>query len=45
VHKQCPVNALLGVACYDEKVQKALAATVEKRGLGLKLTVQPRWYF
>lgn len=45
VHKHCPVSALLGIACYNEDVEKHLATELKKRALTLKLTVKPGWYF
>jgi len=45
VFKQCPVEAIVGIGCYNEKASEALKLALEKRGLDLKLTIQPGWYF
>lgn len=45
VHRLLPLNALLGIACFNmatkERIDEALAA----RGRELKVLVKPRWYF
>jgi hypothetical protein len=45
VHTACPVEALVGIACYNQHVHDQLAAELAKRNLALKLVVQPGWYF
>ena len=44
-HRHVPVDALLGIACYDESAQAALEAEVQRRGLSLQVAVRPRFYF
>jgi len=45
VHRSMPVSALLGVACYTEKVRTELMAVAVEVGLKLKVVLRPRWYF
>jgi len=44
-HKHVPINALLGIACYNESVASSLNADLAKRGLTVKVATQPKWYF
>ncbi len=45
VYQRCPVEALLGIACFNEQARGQLAAQIQNRGMQLKLTVKPGWYF
>jgi ssDNA thymidine ADP-ribosyltransferase, DarT len=45
VFKHLPVGALLGAACYNTIVGAALETEIKKRGLNLRVLVQPTWYF
>jgi ssDNA thymidine ADP-ribosyltransferase DarT-like protein len=45
VHKRMPVEALLGVACYDQATGAQLEATIKRRHIDLRVLVQPSWYF
>jgi hypothetical protein len=40
-----PVEALLGAACYNDAAAVELRAAIKKRGLNLRVLVQPGWYF
>lgn len=40
-----PVEALLGIVCYNQTVKKELTTAIENRELSLKLHVKPGWYF
>lgn len=45
VHRQLPVDALLGVGCHGAPEEVRLRGELEKRGLSLKVVVKPDWYF
>jgi hypothetical protein len=45
VHQCLPVSALLGVGCYTEAMMSAAKKLVAERGLELKVTTTPKWYF
>jgi hypothetical protein len=45
VHRHLPVEALLGIVCYDDSVASAIEAHLKKRGIGLQVAVRPKWYF
>ncbi len=44
-HRHVPVDALLGVVCYNESRSKDIAAMAAEKGLGLKVVTKPGWYF
>ncbi len=44
VHKHVPLEAFLGVACYDTKTAAAMKVGVEKSGASLKVVARPEWY-
>ncbi len=44
-HRQVPVSALLGLACYTEAVQQEVAAEIAQAGISLKAVTRPDWYF
>jgi hypothetical protein len=43
-HRHVPVNALLGIACYNDSVRAAVQAEANKNGVALKVSAQPKWY-
>jgi ssDNA thymidine ADP-ribosyltransferase, DarT len=45
VHQRVPLDALLGIGCYDESVKRDLAAQVEQCGVKLGVKTTPIWYF
>ncbi len=45
VHRCVPVDALLGIACYDSTLQAVLAEEVEQRRLAIDVKMIPGWYF
>lgn len=45
VHRQVPLDALLGIGCYDDRVRQELQSMVESRGLSLSVKTTPIWYF
>jgi hypothetical protein len=45
VYKHVPVDALLGIACFDAATETTLAAVVARQGLTTPVKVIPEWYF
>jgi len=45
VHKHLPVQGLIGVICYTERLQLELEQQVKARGLSLQIHARPGWYF
>jgi hypothetical protein len=45
VHKHLPVDALSGLACYNDEARKALNAALAKRKQTMKVVKMPDWYF
>ncbi|MBI2923074.1 MAG: DUF4433 domain-containing protein [Planctomycetes bacterium] len=45
VHARVPIDAVLGLACYDERGKDTLAAEIASRGLPLKVQIKPEWLF
>jgi ssDNA thymidine ADP-ribosyltransferase, DarT len=45
VHKHLPVDALSGMACYNDEVLKTLTAALAKRKQTMKVVEKPDWYF
>lgn len=43
--QRVPVEALLGIACYDEPTRAALAVEVQRRNLPLQVLAYPSSYF
>jgi len=44
-HRQVPIDALIGLACYDESVKSDLEALCGARKLELSVRVREDWYF
>jgi hypothetical protein len=40
-----PVDALLGVACYNDSANGRIAADMKAAGMTIKTAIQPGWYF
>jgi len=45
VWKYVPLNAILGICCYSDKVADVVNAELAARGLGIRTVVRPGWYF
>jgi len=45
VHRKMPVDALLGIACYNAEGKKVAEEQVGQRELALNVKVLPNWYF
>jgi len=45
VHRHMPLDALLGVACCDDKQKAAVDALMSKHEVSLQVQVQRGWYF
>lgn len=45
IHQHCPVQALLGMFCYDAQVQQQLNSCLQQRQLIMDVHVRPGWYF
>ena len=45
VHSVVPVDALLGIACYDDLARASIRANLETRGLTIRVKSLPRWHF
>ena len=45
IWKQVPLDALLGVCCYTQAVERQIKAQLDERGLTLRTDVQRSWYF
>ncbi len=45
VHRHVPVDAFLGITCYDENVRSTLTRAAEKAGVETPIKVIPNWYF
>lgn len=44
VHKHVPLDALLGIVCYNDAVAKALQIEAAKHGANVRITAESRWY-
>ncbi len=44
-HRHVPMDALLGVVCYNKSRAKHIGAMVAERALELKIVTKPEWYF
>lgn len=45
VLQQVPLNALIGIACYDEDRKSMVEEQLGQRGLDLRVLAQPKYYF
>lgn len=45
VHRELPVDSLLGIVCYTQTVGTSIEAEITNRDLDLKVLAQPTWYF
>jgi hypothetical protein len=44
IHNHVPLNALLGIVCYDDTVKAALQAEAEQLNVAVKIAAQRKWY-
>ncbi len=44
-HRHVPVNALLGVVCYDEETANQISAEAKARNVHISVRHLPDWYF
>lgn len=45
VHRKVPVEAILGITCYDTSVQARFAHAAQEAGVQTKIRALPKWYF
>lgn len=45
VHRHLPVEALLGVGCYDGAIAAELNEHLAKRKVAMQVAIRPGWYF
>lgn len=45
IKQHCPINALLGIACYNPQVEQQLKQQLQQRNINLDVFVRPGWYF
>lgn len=45
IKNHCPIEALVGIACYNNKVEQLLKQQVKQRNLSLDVITRPGWYF
>jgi hypothetical protein len=45
VHRRVPIEALDGIACYEDAVKRRFDASAEAAGVKAHIKVLPRWYF
>jgi hypothetical protein len=45
VHKHVPIEALLGIGCYDERSTEKLEAAAKRCNSPVNIRTVPRWYF
>jgi len=44
-YQKVPVDALLGIVCYNGEVERGTREAMATRKLELRAEVLPRWYF
>jgi hypothetical protein len=45
VHKHLPIDALLGLACYNDQVAANLNEALAQRNMSIKVIKKSDWYF
>lgn len=45
IYQHCPVQALLGMICYDSDVEKQLQSWLKQKQIMMDVHVRPGWYF
>lgn len=43
-YQHVPVDALLGIVCYNESVRAVVQAEADKNGAAVKILAQPKWF-
>lgn len=44
VYRHVPIDALLGVVCYDDSVRVALQSKADEHGVAVKVLARPKWF-
>lgn len=44
-HRHVPINALIGIACYDDAARLRIAGEARNRKVAINIKTLPRWYF
>lgn len=44
VYKHVPIDALLGIVCYNDSVRAAVQADANAQAAAVKILSEPRWY-
>ena len=44
IYKHVPLDALMGIACYNDSVRSDIQAMADARGQDLKIITQRKWY-
>ena len=45
VHEHVPLNALLGIVCYNDEVKQQIEAMMQARGQNISVKTLTKWYF
>jgi hypothetical protein len=45
VHRYLPIDALIGIGCYNGRVEENVKRDLEVRALKVQTVVKPTWYF
>ncbi|HKQ05494.1 MAG TPA: DUF4433 domain-containing protein [Blastocatellia bacterium] len=45
VHRRVPLEAVLGIVCYNDTVKRGLESLIEERGINLEVRALPGYYF
>lgn len=45
VYRHAPMDAMLGIACYNKACEESIGKLVRERGLSLSVKAMPGWYF
>jgi hypothetical protein len=45
VHQHLPMEAVIGIGCYDNAVKQSLESLLQERDAGTNVKVTPSWYF
>lgn len=45
IHQHCPIEALLGVVCYNEEIKNRVEQCMNRVGVARPVYVRDGWYF
>ena len=45
IHQHCPIEALLGVVCYNEEIKNSVEQCMNRVGVARPVYVRDGWYF